>query len=109
MNWFGENSKEASAFEQVERTREHKAPLSHEIIGGAAAFEAAKAYENHVAREGHPDSHAKAKEIIAAVAGAFVDREIEGRGMDFFEKEKAERHARKQAEEQLSKQYGDQW
>jgi hypothetical protein len=44
----------------------HKAALSHELIGGAAAYEAAKAYEDHVAANGKPDSHAKAKEILCA-------------------------------------------
>lgn len=36
----------------------HKASLSHELIAGAAAFEAAKAYEKHCAENGKPDSHA---------------------------------------------------
>lgn len=32
----------------------HKAKLSHELIGGAAGFEAMKAYEDHLKREGKP-------------------------------------------------------
>lgn len=36
----------------------HKASLSHELIAGAAAYEAAKAYEKHCADNGKPDSHA---------------------------------------------------
>ena len=40
-----------------------------------------KAYENHVAKNGQPDSHARAKEIAAGLAGAFVDREVETRGV----------------------------
>jgi hypothetical protein len=43
--------------------------------------QAAKAYEDHVAKNGQPDSHAKAKEIIAGFAGAFIDREFETRGV----------------------------
>ena len=31
---------------------------------GAASYEAAKAYENHVAENGEPESHARAKEIL---------------------------------------------
>ncbi len=56
--------------------------MSHELIGGAAAFEvsgnivlilvplltsvvqAARAYEKHVAANGQPTSHAEAKEIL---------------------------------------------
>jgi hypothetical protein len=42
----------------------HKAELSHELIAAAASYEAAKAYESHVAKNGKPDSHSKAKEIL---------------------------------------------
>ena len=44
----------------------HKAELSHELIAAAASYEAAKAYEKHVAANGKPDSHAQAKEILYA-------------------------------------------
>ena len=58
---------------------------------------------------GHPDEHAKAKEILAGVIGAFVDREVETKGLDFIDREKAKRHAQEQAEAQLNNQYGDRW
>ena len=63
------------------------------------AYEAAKAYEDHVAANGKPDSHAKAKEILyacfslcpslvgtdhtdsAGFASAFIDREFETKGV----------------------------
>jgi hypothetical protein len=62
------------------QTTGHKAKVTHEAIGSAAAFEvwphfsffndvltdilqAAKAYEKHCAANGKPVSHAKAKEI----------------------------------------------
>jgi hypothetical protein len=100
--------------------RPHEAKWTHELIGGAAAYEAAKAYEEHSARNGksihtlptrsritnnpagEPDSHAKAKEFLAGAIGAFVDREVETRGLDFIDKEEAKRHGRRHAEEQLS-------
>lgn len=57
----------------------------HELLGGAAAFEAARVsvilysltiqlYEQHVAANGQPDSHATRNEILAGFAGAFIDR-----------------------------------
>lgn len=46
-----------------------------------------------VSLTGQPPSHAKAKEIMAGFAGAFVDREVETRGLDFIDKEKAKYHA----------------
>ncbi|KAI6771560.1 hypothetical protein HG531_009185 [Fusarium graminearum] len=101
MGWFSDDSNPAQAYEQVTQ-RPHEAEWSHELIGGAAAYEAAKAYEDHVARNGQPDSHAKAKEILAGFVGAFVDREVETRGLDFIDAEKAKRHGRDHVEEQLT-------
>lgn len=46
-----DDSDQAQAYDQV-TNRPHEAKWSHELIGGAAAFEAAKAYEDHVARNG---------------------------------------------------------
>jgi hypothetical protein len=40
-----------------------------------------KSYEDHVAKNGKPDSHAEAKELLAAFVGTFVDREVETRGV----------------------------
>ncbi|KAG8907026.1 hypothetical protein FRB99_005546 [Tulasnella sp. 403] len=79
------------AHEQV-NSAGHKAELSHELIAGAAAYEAAKAFEKHQAANGKPASHEKAKEIMAGFAGAFVDRIVETKGLDFIDKEKAKRH-----------------
>ena len=44
--------------------KKHKAEVSHELLGGAAAFAAAHEYEEYKARNGEPDSHARAKEIM---------------------------------------------
>jgi hypothetical protein len=54
---------------------------------------------------GEPDSHAKAKEILAALASAFVDREVETRGLDFVDVEKA----KYLANQQVHDAYDDQW
>ncbi|KZW04021.1 hypothetical protein EXIGLDRAFT_737763 [Exidia glandulosa HHB12029] len=103
MGWFNSDSDEAAAHAQVEgATGEHKAALSHELIAAAASYEAAKAYEQHVAVNGKPDSHEKAKEIIAALSGAFIDRVVETKGLDFVDKEKAKHDAKKRAEQALA-------
>ncbi|KAI9063233.1 hypothetical protein FKP32DRAFT_1676644 [Trametes sanguinea] len=94
MGFFHHESDEAQAYQQVINTpEEHKASLSHELIAAAASYEAAKAYEQHCEREGKPESHEKAKEIMAGFAGAFVDRMVETKGLDFIDREKAKRHA----------------
>ncbi|KAE9410553.1 hypothetical protein BT96DRAFT_969556 [Gymnopus androsaceus JB14] len=101
MGWFSSDSDQAQAYDQFQQAP-HKAEVSHELISGAAAYEAAKAYENHCAANGQPDSHAKAKELIAGFVGAFVDREVETKGLDFIDKEKAKREAKKQAQQALA-------
>ncbi|KAG8936740.1 hypothetical protein FRC03_012502 [Tulasnella sp. 419] len=83
----------------------HKAHLSHELIAGAASYEAAKAYEAHVARDGQPASHSEAKELLAGFVGAFVDREVESKGLDYIDREKAKHEARRQLEPQLNQYY----
>ncbi|KAI0638197.1 hypothetical protein C8Q77DRAFT_1047592 [Trametes polyzona] len=98
MGWFDGDSNEAQAYDQVVNAP-HKAELSHELIAAAASYEAAKAYEQHCEREGKPQSHEKAKEIMAGFAGAFVDRIVETKGLDFIDREKAKRHANNRVEE----------
>ncbi|KAJ6616345.1 cipC protein [Mycena sp. CBHHK59/15] len=100
MGWFSDDSDEAQAHAEF-ASGNHKASLSHEFIAAAASFEAAKAYEKHCAENGKPESHAKAKEILAGLAGAFIDREVESKGLDFIDKEKAKHEAKKRCEENI--------
>ena len=57
-------------------------------------------------RTGQPPSHEKAKELMAGFAGAFIDREVETKGMDFIDREKAKRQAREQIDSVDSDQVG---
>ncbi|KAI1437503.1 hypothetical protein GGR50DRAFT_645374 [Xylaria sp. CBS 124048] len=84
----------------------HQASLSHEIIGGAASFEAMKLFEDHQRKEGKTVKHAFAKEALAGLAGAEVDRLFETKGLDAFDREKAKHEAKKQAEHYYEEQYG---
>ncbi|KAJ7908293.1 hypothetical protein B0H13DRAFT_2016971 [Mycena leptocephala] len=90
-------SQDKDAYEQKPH---HKAKFTHELMAAAASYEAAKKYEEHCAANGKPDSHAKAKELMAAFSGAFIDRMVESKGLDTFDKEKAKHAAKKRAEEQ---------
>ncbi|EUC63355.1 concanamycin induced protein C CipC1 protein, putative [Rhizoctonia solani AG-3 Rhs1AP] len=103
MGWFSDDSDQAQAYDQVTQ-RPHETSWTHELIAGAAAYEAAKAYENHVAENGQPPDHAKAKEILAGITSAFVDREVESKGLDYIDRERAKRHAQEQAEQGLAEQ-----
>ncbi|KAG6916103.1 hypothetical protein DXG01_008430 [Tephrocybe rancida] len=104
MGWFSDDSEQAQAYDTVTNAP-HKAALSHELIAAAASYEAAKAYEDHVAKNGQPDSHAKAKEIFAGLAGAFVDHIVETKGLDFIDKQKAKHHAHEHVQDQLASDY----
>lgn len=101
MGFFHHESQEArqyNDFNDFAPIREHKAKISHELISGAAAYEAAKAWEDHKKRNGEPEDHAKAKEIAAGIAGAFVDRMVETHGLDYIDRERAKREARQRIE-----------
>jgi len=104
MGWFGDDHDYAQNYDEVSNAP-HKAELSHELIGGAAAYEAAKAYEDHCAKNGKPDSHAKAKEIFAGLAGVAVDRLVETKGLDYIDREKAKRQARQNCDEVIVQDY----
>ncbi|KAI8344145.1 hypothetical protein BC941DRAFT_386588 [Chlamydoabsidia padenii] len=92
-DFFGEQH------EQVHNTpEEHKAKLSHELIAGAASYEALKAYNEHCEKNGKPVEHARAKELLAGFLGGAVDRLVETKGLDFIDKQKAKRHAQEQVE-----------
>ncbi|KAJ5335547.1 hypothetical protein N7452_007950 [Penicillium brevicompactum] len=95
MGWFSDDSDQANSYNEYNNTpiEEHDPSFIHELIAGAASYEAAKAYEDHVAENGNPESHAQAKEIMAGFAGAFIDREIETKGLDFIDRERAKRQA----------------
>ncbi|KAE9371887.1 hypothetical protein N431DRAFT_410969 [Stipitochalara longipes BDJ] len=102
MGWFDDDSSQAQAAQQVQ---ERGASISHELLASAAAFAAAKAYENHVAENGKPSSHEFAKELLAGFAGAAVDREAETRGVDLDDREKAKRAAVDQCSDKLAQQW----
>jgi len=92
------------AHQEVERAP-HKAALSHELIAGAAAYEAARAFEHHKAANGEPSSHGHAKELMAGFAGIFIDRIIETKGLDFIDKKKAKHDAEKDLHERYDNHY----
>ncbi|KAJ5671590.1 hypothetical protein N7507_000717 [Penicillium longicatenatum] len=96
MGWFDGDSDQAQAHEEWQNIPqgEHEAKFSHELLAGAASFAAARAYENHVAENGQPPNHAMAKELLAGFAGAFIDREVETKGLDFVDTERAKYQAR---------------
>ncbi|KAI1358783.1 hypothetical protein F5Y08DRAFT_345351 [Xylaria arbuscula] len=84
----------------------HESHLSHELVAGGAAFEAMKLFEDRQRSEGKTVSHGFAKEMLAGIAGAEVDKLFETKGLDALDREKAKHQAKRQAEHLYDQQYG---
>ncbi|KAK0651698.1 hypothetical protein B0T16DRAFT_324020 [Cercophora newfieldiana] len=95
-----------AVYSPQEYNDDHRAKFSHELVGGAAAFEAMHVWEKERQAEGKPMSHGFAREALAAMAGAEADKLFETKGLDFVDREEAKRHAKRQAEELYDRQYG---
>ncbi|KAI9247343.1 hypothetical protein BY458DRAFT_484111 [Sporodiniella umbellata] len=88
-----------------ETAHEHKGKLSHELIAGAASYEAVKAYQKHCEEQGKPSDHATAKALLAGFAGAALDKLIETKGLDFIDEQKAKRHAEEQVKQYYEEEH----
>ncbi|KAF8980925.1 hypothetical protein BGZ46_003465 [Entomortierella lignicola] len=95
MFGFGEHH------DQVYGETTHKSSWTHEIIAGAAAFEAMKSYEN---KEGD-GKHKLSKELFAGLAAAEADKLIETKGLDKIDREEARHQAKKNAERIYDEKY----
>ncbi|SLM33527.1 -like antibiotic response protein [Lasallia pustulata] len=84
---------------------DNQAKFSHELIAGGAAFEGFKLFEDKQRKEGKPVSHAFAKELLAGIVGGEVDKLAETKGMDEWDKEKAHRKAKENAENMYDQHY----
>ncbi|KAG8893541.1 hypothetical protein FRB99_001880 [Tulasnella sp. 403] len=62
-------------------------------------------WEHHKAKNGDPSEHPHAKAAGVALIGAFVDRMVETKGLDFLDKQKAKKEAEKRFEGQLQSNY----
>ncbi|KAF9976804.1 hypothetical protein BGZ73_007711 [Actinomortierella ambigua] len=98
MFGFGQHEE---SYAKVYGGGEHHSSWTHELIAGAAAFEAMKKYEND-----HGGNHKLTKEILAAMAGAEADKLFETRGLDWLDREKARRQAQEHAAEMYDQRYG---
>ncbi|GAA5996064.1 hypothetical protein JCM5350_007955 [Sporobolomyces pararoseus] len=104
MGFFHHESEQAQAYNKIKNEQPHESSWSHELIAAGACFEAEKAYEKHVAQNGKPPNHQMAKELFAAFAGAEADKIFETKGLDFLDREEAQRQARQQAEQHFSRE-----
>lgn len=86
----------------------HEGKFSHELLAGAASFEAAKLFEDRQRREGKPVSHQFAKELLAGIAGGEVDKLFETKGLDYLDRDETKRQAQDQATQNYDQHYGQQ-
>lgn len=80
--------------------------VTHELLAGAAGFEAMRLYEIYREREGIPVNHALAKEIVAGFAAAEIDKHFDSGRYRHLSRHEAKRLARAQAEYLWQQQYG---
>eukprot|EP00271_Cylindrocystis_brebissonii_P000223 TRINITY_DN1026_c0_g1_i1.p1 TRINITY_DN1026_c0_g1~~TRINITY_DN1026_c0_g1_i1.p1 ORF type:complete len:114 (-),score=32.45 TRINITY_DN1026_c0_g1_i1:745-1086(-) len=94
-----------------EDLKQHDASFVHELIAGAAGFEALRAYDQHEAANGKPQSYALFKELLAGFAAAEVDKLVETKGMDYIDAQAAKKKAVEQAHSLADEKYGggDSW
>ncbi|KAF7730411.1 hypothetical protein EC973_002217 [Apophysomyces ossiformis] len=90
-------------------TEEHKSSITHQLLAGAAAFEAMRLYNKKKEEEGEAVDHATAKEFLAAFTGATVDRLVETKGLDWLDREKAKHQAKEEAQKLYSQETGFQF
>ncbi|KAF9737099.1 hypothetical protein PMIN03_006734 [Paraphaeosphaeria minitans] len=104
---WGESEQAYDQVYQNDNFENHKSSFGHELVAGGAAFAGFKAFEDHQRKEGKPVSHQFAKEVLAGFAGAEVDKLAETKGEDWFDKEKAKRQAKHNAERMYDEHYVD--
>lgn len=91
MVGFNENSEQAQAY--LNYQRETSKEPSPQLVGKAAAYEAALRMDDYVKHQGLPDDHQKAKKLMTNIASAFVDREVEVKGLMTVDKHRAKQQA----------------
>jgi hypothetical protein len=94
------------AYAQVYDEGRPRHEITHELIAGAAGFEAMRMYEHHREREGIPEHHELAKELLAGFATAEVDKHFENGYYDHLDQEQARFQAQQQADYLYDQQYG---
>ena len=76
----------------------------HDLLAGAADFEAVRMYEHHREREGIAEHHAPGKELLAGLAAAEVDKHSGSGRFGHLDHDQARRQA--QQADYLWQQYG---
>ena len=80
--------------------------VTHELLAGAAGFEAMRMYEHHREREGIVEHHELGKELLAGFAAAEIDKHFERGHYGHLDRERARYAAQQQADYLWQRQNG---
>ncbi|MGY5002841.1 DUF3759 domain-containing protein [Streptomyces griseus] len=105
MELFAADRMEANEYAEYDGGPKTESRMSPELLAGAAAYEADKAYAAHVESAGRPDGLPQAQALFDAMAGAFVDREIQAHDFDFLDKAKVKELAGERGAAALSSHF----
>jgi Protein of unknown function (DUF3759) len=98
MGLFSDLAGARQAHEQVYGGGMAHGDVTHELLAGAAGFEAMRMYEHHREREGITEHHALGKEMLAGFAMAEVDKHFDQGRYGHLDRHEARKLAREQAE-----------
>lgn len=94
------------AYDQVYGDDYPRHEVTHEMLAGAAGFEAMRMYEHHREDEGITEHHELGKEMLAGFATAEVDKHFETGYYDHLDQEQARYDAQQQADYLWQQQHG---
>ena len=97
------------AYDQVYDDQRPRNEIGHELLAGAAGFEAMRMYEHHRENEGIVEHHELGKEMLAGFAAAELDKHLEKGYYDHLEREQLQQQAQQQANYLYDQQYGQQY
>jgi Protein of unknown function (DUF3759) len=103
---FFDRHRAKDAYDQVYGDGVPHHQVTHELLAGAAGFEAMRMYEHHREREGIPEHHELAKELLASFAAAEVDKHFDSGRFGHLDRHEARRQAQQQADYLWQQQYG---
>lgn len=87
---------------------DNRTKLSHDIVAGAASFEATRLFEDKHRKNGKPVSHAFAKKTLTAFASSEVDKLFEVKELSHLDKNQIKSEAIRMVEKEYETYYGGQ-
>jgi hypothetical protein len=103
---FFERHEARRAYDQIYGDGMPHHEVTHELLAGAAGFEAMRMYEHHREREGIVEHHSLGKEMLAGFAAAEIDKHLDSGRYGHLSRHEARRMAQEQADYLWQQQHG---